>query len=180
MQSTSSGFAPGTGPSHSQQIPQEFPYLLPGMPYTASYRNYSEYKVKLRKFKPGFNVRTWFEIAESEFNERRTSEVDRFTALVSSLDDEVYDSMSNAIAGLPPINRYESLKTLLIEYYSLTRGQEIRKLLSGLLIKDKKPFRLLAEMRSLAGPGRFDNEDSFPRIPAQRCSYDTPSGTRRH
>lgn len=67
--------------------------------------------------------------------------------------------MSNAIAGLPPTNRYESLKALLVEHYSLSRGQELRKLLSGLSIKGQKPSRLLAEMRSLAGTGRFDKED---------------------
>ncbi|EZA55651.1 hypothetical protein X777_04293 [Ooceraea biroi] len=67
--------------------------------------------------------------------------------------------MCSAIAGLPSAHRYQSLKMLLVEHYSLTRGQELRKLLSGLSVKDKKPSRLLAEMRSLAGPGRIDDKD---------------------
>ncbi|CAL1681105.1 unnamed protein product [Lasius platythorax] len=120
---------------------------------------YVESRVKLRKFKPGNNVRAWFEIADNEFLARGTFELDKFSALISSLDNEVYDGMSNAIAGLPSANRYEALKSLLIEHYSLTRGQELRKLLSGLLIKGKKPSRLLAEMRSRDGPRRFNNED---------------------
>ncbi|KYN06619.1 hypothetical protein ALC62_02429 [Cyphomyrmex costatus] len=67
--------------------------------------------------------------------------------------------MSNVIAGLPHNNRYDSLKSLLIEHYSLTRGEELRTLLSGLTVKGRKPTRLLAEMRSLARHGRFDEED---------------------
>lgn len=131
------------------------------MPRTDSvtYRSYSEFKVKLRKFKAGSNVRAWFEIAESEFRERNTSEADKFTALVSSLEDDVYESMCGAIVGIPRANRYQALKSLLVEHYSLTRGQELRKLLSGLSIQGKKPSRLLAEMRSLAGSGRIDDED---------------------
>ncbi|KYN26717.1 hypothetical protein ALC57_03906 [Trachymyrmex cornetzi] len=67
--------------------------------------------------------------------------------------------MSNVIAGLPHNNRYDALKLLLIEHYSLTRGEELRTLLSGLTIKGRKPTRLLAEMQSLARHGRFDEED---------------------
>jgi len=123
------------------QVSPEFPYhYVPfTMPHTSNetYQSYTEYKVTLRKFKAGTNVRAWFEIAENEFHQRRTSEANKFTALVSSLDDEIYENMSCAIAGVPPINRYQSLKTLLIKHYSLTRGQELRKLLSGLSIKDK-------------------------------------------
>ena len=146
-----------TIPSH-MQVPYEhayFPANMPNMGRMPPYRNYAGYRVKLRKFKAGGNVCAWFEIAESEFHEWNTSEADKF----ASLDDDVYDSMSNSIAGLPPTNRYASLKALLIEHYSLSRGQELRKLLSGLSIKDKKPSRLLAEMRSLAGHGRFTDED---------------------
>jgi hypothetical protein len=157
-----SGIQPMPTITSHMQVPNEhmyFPANMSNMSRMPPYRNYTGYRVKLRKFKSGGNVRAWFEIAESEFHEWNTSEADKFAALISSLDDDVYDSMSNSIAGLPPTNRYASLKALLIEHYSLSRGQELRKLLSGLSIKDKKPSRLLAEMRSLAGHGRFTDED---------------------
>ncbi|KMQ88785.1 phage tail protein [Lasius niger] len=61
---------------------------------------YVESRVKLRKFKPGNNVRAWFEIADNEFLARGTFELDKFSALISSLDNEVVPGDVYALAAV--------------------------------------------------------------------------------
>lgn len=58
--------------------------------------------------------------------------------------------MSDLIKTPPDTDKYLRLKEQLISRFSETKEKQIHKLLTGLVLDDKKPSQLLREMRTLA------------------------------
>lgn len=98
------------------------------------------------------NPKLWFLHLESQFKLAGiTDSVTQFHHLVASLQPEELAIAGDIISEQPPDQPYEKLKSRLISQYSLSEDQCIRELISGLQLGDKKPSRLLLEMRNKAG-----------------------------
>lgn len=98
------------------------------------------------------NPKLWFFHLESQFKLAGiTDSVTQFHHLVASMQPEELAIAGDIITEQPSDQPYEKLKTRLISQYSMSEDQCIRELISGLQLGDKKPSRLLLEMRSKAG-----------------------------
>lgn len=60
------------------------------------------------------------------------------------------------LEDLPTTNRYEFLKNNLIKRFTDSKEKQLRTLLLGLELGDKKPSHLLRDMKSLAGADATD------------------------
>lgn len=98
------------------------------------------------------NPKLWFFHLESQFKLAGiTDSVTQFHHLVASMQPEELAIAGDIITEQPSVDPYEKLKARLIGQYSQSEDQCIRELISGLQLGDKKPSRLLLEMRSKAG-----------------------------
>lgn len=99
----------------------------------------------------------WFKHIESQFVLSGISnEVTKYHHLVSKLECEeltlVQDILDSANA-----ESYEKIKSRLISQYERNEGDRLKSLLQGIQLGDKKPSRMLCEMRNLA-PGKLPDE----------------------
>ncbi|XP_070156750.1 uncharacterized protein [Polyergus mexicanus] len=114
--------------------------------YAAEFRS-----VRLPTFwknRPGL----WFIHLESEFNAYRVRSDDaRYNAIVRHLDEEVMIAVADILEAPPVTGKYDSLKKHLIKRFTDSQEKQLRTLLRGIELGDKKPSQLLREMKTLAG-----------------------------
>jgi hypothetical protein len=122
--------------------------LLLGGPST---RLVNEVKVKLPNFwthKP----KLWFAQAESQFDITGIkSDGTKYGYVLSMLDTATASLVEDCILNPPSDDKYGKLKAELIKKLSISRPQEIRQLLNGEELGDRKPTVFLQHLRSLAG-----------------------------
>lgn len=100
----------------------------------------------------------WFCLAESEFEAHGTWKDNiKYSTVLKALDKETLLQITDLIHDPPTNNRYESLKTTVIERLSDSRHKDVNKLLHDLVLGDKKPSQLLREMKDLSKGGVADD-----------------------
>lgn len=104
----------------------------------------------------------WFTQVEAQFSLAQiTSDKTKYDYVVGNLDHRFASEISDLMLNPPAENRYQTLKTLLIQRVSLSEDQRVRQLLTAEELGDTKPSQLLRRMRSLIGTTHV--EDSFLR-----------------
>ncbi|EZA59717.1 hypothetical protein X777_16517 [Ooceraea biroi] len=89
----------------------------------------------------------WFVQLESEFTTYHIRSDDvKFSAVIRHLDEETMIVVADALETPPPQDKYTHLKRILIERFTDSQEKQLRKLLLGIELGDKKPSVLLREM----------------------------------
>lgn len=100
----------------------------------------------------------WFSHIEQQF---RTANIqadeDKYNALIGALDEQTAIQIADLIRFPPPIDRYGTTKSALINRFSQSEAQKVRQILTGLTLGDKKPSQLLRELQTMA-QGRIDQD----------------------
>lgn len=111
----------------------------------------SKISIKLPTFWPN-SPTTWFVQAESQFALARiTSDANKYNYVVTSLPQDVAESISDVLENPPLINMYTQLKKVLTERHSLSIELRLKKLLSNEQMRDKKPSDFYRYLKTLAG-----------------------------
>lgn len=94
----------------------------------------------------------WFIQAEAQFSLARiSSDISRYNHVLTSLPEDVIDSIIDYIQSPPQINIYEGIKTLLIERHSMSQERRIEQLLSNEQLGDRRPSEFFRSIKQLAG-----------------------------
>lgn len=95
-------------------------------------------------------IKLWFIQLESSFEVAGiTSDTTKFHCLVSVLDVEVLSCVRDLLSK--PETTYAALKKQILAYFSQSESSMLRKLLQDLQLGDRRPSKLLADMKALAG-----------------------------
>lgn len=98
------------------------------------------------------NPEVWFSQMESQFALAGISvEITKFHHVVSALQPEELAIVGDLILNPPTEKPYTALRSRLCSQYADSEEQRLRDLISGMQLGDRKPSRLLLEMRSKAG-----------------------------
>lgn len=94
----------------------------------------------------------WFAQLESEFDLYRVRSDDtKYHTIVRNLDEQTIITVADHIENPPATQKYENLKTALINRFTDSVEKRLCQLLSGVELGTKKPSELLRELRHLAG-----------------------------
>lgn len=94
----------------------------------------------------------WFLQLEAQFELANiTIDSTKFNYVVSAVDTEILTQVTDILTNPPASGRYLAIKERLINIYSDSSEQRLRRLLAGLELGDKRPSQLLNEMTSLGG-----------------------------
>ncbi|GFT44216.1 uncharacterized protein NPIL_54851 [Nephila pilipes] len=97
------------------------------------------------------NPEIWFRQMESQFVLAGiTVEITKFHHVVSALQPEELGIVGDIILNPPAVKPYAALRDRLCSQYAESEEQRLRGLISGMQLCDRKPSRLLLEMRSKA------------------------------
>lgn len=97
------------------------------------------------------NISVWFVQVEANFAVAQvTNDVTKYNYLLSAIDTDTLSAVTDLILNPPQDDKYTALKDRLIKEFSDSQSQQIRKLLSELVLGDKKPSVLLRQMKELA------------------------------
>lgn len=104
------------------------------------------------------NPKLWFTQMESQFLLANvTTENTKFHHVVSTLQPEELSVVGDILLKPPADAPYTALKDRLCAQYAESEEQQFRDLISGMQLGDRKPSRLLLEMKSKAGSGIGDS-----------------------
>ncbi|GBN26059.1 hypothetical protein AVEN_122818-1 [Araneus ventricosus] len=93
----------------------------------------------------------WFLQLESQFKLSGISiDETKFHTVVAALDSKIPPYISDIVRNSPADGKYDALKTRILRHFSQSQGTKLRVLLQDLQLDDKKPSRLLQEMRNQA------------------------------
>lgn len=94
--------------------------------------------------------RAWFVHAESTINQQKTSDEAKYNIVLSKLGKDTITQITSLIMSPPATNKYETLKSKLIEIYEESENRQIQKLISEMELGEQKPSQLLRKMQDLA------------------------------
>lgn len=98
------------------------------------------------------NPALWFVRLEAQFTLAKVSaDETKFNYILSAVDSDVLNSVSDIVLKPPNTDKYETLKKRLIDLHSESEESKIRTLLQGLELGDHRPSQLLTRMRALGG-----------------------------
>lgn len=98
------------------------------------------------------NPEIWFKQMESQFALAGvTTELTKFHHVVSALQPEELAVVGDIILNTPSVDPFTVIKKRLCDQYADSESQRLRDLISGMQLGDRRPSRLLLEMRSKAG-----------------------------
>lgn len=104
------------------------------------------------------NVPLWIKQCDSAFVlSQITQDETKYAALVSTLDSETLSHVSDIILNPPATDKYKILSDRLINEFTDSEHQKIKKLLTELQLGDDKPSQLLRKMKELSG-GQLQDE----------------------
>lgn len=92
----------------------------------------------------------WFEKAEAVINPQKMSDDSKYQILLSKLNFEVTEQVSDMVLDPPNEKKYEILKAKLISVYWESTNRQIKKLIGEMELRDQQPSHLLRKMRDLA------------------------------
>ncbi|XP_075157758.1 uncharacterized protein LOC142231023 [Haematobia irritans] len=108
----------------------------------------------------------WFAQVEAQFALYQIeAERTKYHILIAELDTELLTHVSDIVLN-PPNDVYSQIKNRLIEHFSVSEENRIKRLLNNMEIGQKKTSILLREMRSLSNGGV--TEDFFRTMWMQR------------
>ncbi|XP_076660505.1 uncharacterized protein LOC143363862 [Halictus rubicundus] len=111
----------------------------------------------------------WFRHVESQFAVGKIiSDQEKYDLVVARLDTHSIEEVEEIILNPPPVDRYETLKAVLVRRLTDSDTTRIRKLLETEEIGDRTPTQFLRHLRRLAGPvvnEEFLNEIWRNRLP---------------
>ncbi|KAG8184532.1 hypothetical protein JTE90_012621 [Oedothorax gibbosus] len=118
------------------------------------------------------NSEIWFQQIESQFELANiTAELTKFHRVVPALQPEELSIVGVDLIITPaPVTPYTAIRNRLCAQYADTEDERLRELISGLQLGDKKPSRLLLDMKSKAGTDQRD--------PAEVTASPAPSQPR--
>lgn len=125
----------------------------------------------------------WFAQLEVQFAIKRiTSDLSKYNTVVGSIETKILSQVSDLIMSPPANNKYEALKTLVLERFSDSEHRKIQKLLSQADLGDRRPSQLLNEMKLLASNnGNFSDKALVSiwvqRLPSQMRAIVSASDT---
>lgn len=94
----------------------------------------------------------WFARLEAQFSLADiTVDSTKFNYVVTAIEPELLNSVSDILIAPPAENQYEAIKARLIAAHSESEESKFRKLLQGLELGDQRPSQLLSRMKNLAG-----------------------------
>lgn len=97
------------------------------------------------------NPAVWFVQIEAQFESHRiTKDRTKYNYVISAIDTQVLDQVSDLILDPPEEERYLALKERLLNQFSDTEQTKLKKLLSELELGTKRPSHLLREMKALS------------------------------
>ncbi|KYM98353.1 hypothetical protein ALC62_10939 [Cyphomyrmex costatus] len=100
----------------------------------------------------------WFAQLESEFLVYRIRSDDvKFSSVLRHLDEKALMTVSDIVENPPEKDKYNILKTALIDRFTDSEEKRLRQLLAGIELNDKKPSDLLREIKQLSGGSLADN-----------------------
>ena len=117
-------------------------------------------RLSLKKLPPVWrkNINVWFMQVEAIFRTSRiTTENTKFDFILSTLDADIAEMISDFLTRPRSDTPYTDLKERLIQEFQETDQRRTTRLLTELELGDKKPTQLLREMRSLAGENVRDD-----------------------
>lgn len=104
------------------------------------------------------NIQLWFSQVEAAFQlSGITNDDTKYASLVSSIDSESLNYVSDLIYTPPQQDKYDTLKRRLLSEFAESDGKRLKKLLNELQLGDSKPSTLLRQMRDLAA-GQLNDE----------------------
>lgn len=102
--------------------------------------------------------KTWFLVVETEFRSFPScSDNIKFSTVIKALDSGTLKQIHDILSNPPERNKYEAVKNAIIERLASSRQKDIRKLLKGMTLENRKPSQLLREMKDIAGTS-IDND----------------------
>lgn len=126
----------------------------------------------------------WFAQIEGQFHVSNiTADATKFHHVVSHLDYNIAAEVKDIIVSPPASEKYQKLKTTLINRLSQSRDQRLKQLKMHEELGDRKPSQLLRHMQSLAGttndPNDFVRTMWISRLPTNiqtilACQEDFP------
>lgn len=103
------------------------------------------------------NPARWFSQIEAQFAlSNITSDETKFHHIVANLDPQVAEEVGDIIDSPPSRGKYEKIKAELIARLSASAEQQIRRLLEGEEMGDRRPSQFLRHLRGLAGTAVSD------------------------
>lgn len=75
----------------------------------------------------------------------------KYNYVVSAVDTEILTQVADFVSNPPAANKFEGIRSSLIDIYSESSEKKLRKLLSEVSLGDRKPSQLLNEMSRLGG-----------------------------
>lgn len=139
--------------------------------------------VKIPPFWPE-DAALWFAQIEGQFHVSNiTADATKFHHVVSHLDYNIAAEVKDIIVSPPATDKYQKLKSTLINRLSQSRDQRLKQLLMHEELGDRKPSQLLRHMQSLAGttsdPNDFVRTMWIGRLPTNiqtvlACQEDIP------
>lgn len=99
------------------------------------------------------------------------NDVIKYNYLLASVDTDILSAVTDFILNSPNNDKYNALKDRFIQEFSDYQSLQICKLLSKLVLGDKKPFVLLWQMKELAQ--NSVSEDFLKTIWLERPSMHT-------
>lgn len=98
------------------------------------------------------NIEAWFTTMEFWFTASGiTADRQKMATVLAALSPNVISQLTDVIAALPATERYEYIKTNVIEHFADSEQRRLNRLLSELPLGDKKPSELYFEMKRVAG-----------------------------
>lgn len=121
-------------------------------PQVSSPSQLSKVSVKVPPFWKD-NPVLWFRQLESQFiNSGVTTPLTKYHTVVGHIETDVLAQVGDIIGDIPGSDAYQKLKTRLIEVFSASEQQRLKRLLTNIELGDRRPSALLKEMQELAGP----------------------------
>lgn len=97
------------------------------------------------------NPKLWFMQIEAQFYSNNIKgDVSKYYAVVSALDCNTLQQVADLLEKPPPTQKYDALKSALIDAFSDSNERQLKKLLTEMDLGDQKPSQLLRQMKSLA------------------------------
>ena len=132
------------------------------------------------------NPEVWFCQLEANFAASGIrADSTRYNIAVGALDSQTAADLLGLIRDPPAIDRYDTLKRLVLERYTDSTQRWLHKLFSGIECGSRKPSQLLRDMRLLAGDDVSEEAlkvrwlDLLPLGVARTSSRRSRSGRRR-
>lgn len=114
----------------------------------------------------------WFANIEAQFMVSGiTQDATKYYCVISALTSDILNYVSDIVLTPPDTDKYQTLKSRLIDEFSDSEQRRIKALLSELVLGDDKPSHLLRKMRQLAG--KTLGEDFLKTLWLQRLPTQT-------